>query len=128
MIPPEAVEARSDRSKDVFLLPALIGPNAMRFVTGPFHGPSEGHWANVNLQTIRYQWRGSILNHPFVEDAFGRSSYIEMVRSVRALGRNPLVTNRVEDTPEIIPPGAKASEAEFREVFKTLDSVDWPMD
>ena len=51
-----------------------------------------------------------------------------MVRSVRALGRNPLVTNRVEDTPEIIPPGAKASEAEFREVFKTLDSVDWPMD
>lgn len=128
VIPSEAVQARADRSKDVFLLPALIGPNAMRFVTGPFHGPSAGHWANVNLQTIRYQWRGSILNQPFVEDAFDRSSYVDMIRSIHALGRNPLVANRLEDTPEMIPPGTNASEADFRKVFTTLDSVDWPAD
>ncbi len=127
-IPEEALQARADRDKDVVLLPALIGPNAMRFVTGPFDDSSKEYWRNVNLQTIRYQWRGTLLNQPFEMGAFDRNSYIEQVRMIHALGRNSLVANRIEDTPELIPVGARPSKEDFLAVFRTLDSVEWPTD
>lgn len=127
-IPEAALNARVDRNKNVFRLPAWIGPNAMRFVTGPFHGPSTGHWAEANLQTIRYQWRGSLLNQPFVEGAFDRSSQVDMVRLIHALGVNPLVANRVEDTPEPTPAGETPSRDDFLAVFEVLESVEWPAD
>ena len=125
-IPESALQARVDRDNDVVMLPAIIGPNAMRFVTGPFDGPAEGRWANLNLQAIRYQWRGTLLNQPWVMGAFDRKSYVELVRGINALGRNRLVTNRVEDTPKLIPVGTRPSEQDFLAVFTTLDSVDWP--
>ena len=54
-LPANARDFLVDRNRGQFFPPTFVGPNAMRFVIGPFEDSGNRMWSEMNLQTIRYQ-------------------------------------------------------------------------
>ena len=122
-LPAAAREFQADRKRGLFFPPTFVGPNAMRFVIGPFENSENRMWAELNLQTIRYQWRGSLVNQPSNDGFLGRSAFIDLIRSISALKRNPLVSNDGLIVRERPLPDATIPGEHFRSLFRILSSV-----
>ncbi|MCP4190673.1 MAG: nucleotidyltransferase domain-containing protein [Planctomycetaceae bacterium] len=127
-IPPSATEFGLTDSwlDNWFLPPTFVGPNAMRFVIGPFEDREAKRWSEMNLQTVRYQWRGSLLNNVTSEGFLSRNAYNDIVRLVRALAQNSLYTNANLTVPSMVSKDAKVEKADFQRLFEIMSSVQYP--
>ncbi len=124
-IPKNALNA--ERKPGLCFPPTYVGPNAMRFVTGPFEDRQNQMWAEINLQTIRYQWRGSFVNNVSADEGFlARPSFVDLVRLLCSLQKNPLVSTEGLIVPDLPPLDAVLQRENFQTLFETFQSIQYP--
>jgi hypothetical protein len=109
-----------------FLPPSFVGPNAMRFVIGPFGDRENRMWSEMNLQTVRFQWRGSFLNNVTSEGFLSRYAYNDIIRLMRTLSLNSIMPDCDLDVPAMVRHEGKVSLAEFQRLYEVLCSVQYP--
>ena len=127
-IPKDATEIVLDAawSECWWLTPSFVGPNAMRFVIGPFGDRGNRMWSEMNLQTVRYQWRGGFLNNVTSEGFLSRYAYNDLVRLMRTLSLNSLMPDCDFEVPAMVRVGEKVDRAGFQELYEVLASVQYP--
>jgi predicted nucleotidyltransferase len=123
--PANAVEA--ERKPGLCFPPTYVGPNAMRFVTGPFEDRRNQMWANINLETVRYQWRGSFVNNVSANEGFlARSTFVDLVRLLCTLKMNPLVPTDEFSVPDLPPKDAVLQREDFQSIYEIFESIQYP--